>query len=357
MNKKIIISSETLIGPLLWAPCENINRTVFEPNTAFCATQPATRPHTSKCSVRSLPFPPSIVHRPPSPPLVDMFLTASFRDTMLGKHQYAPATRASDISRLLDPSYTSASGSPYQTVVYVDHSGDFHDPDYRDFPIVHTPKESRWESNHSTHPALFDGDEDEQEERDEFDSRHPRFSAYRTPTGRRSTSRPRSPGMSSTPLSPTYSPYSQYYSSPSQSYEEDSELSQSPLETPPELESEGKRSRLSFGASRKTGLQSPAPIATTTRLTRVVSPVSMIIPINDEHEEVPNLQKEDEEVAPEQDWTYVPSACRRFIRHLTHLSHSPTCSMAIRRQWQAVRLRLGLGVFRAQRRIRRKVGI
>ena len=277
---------------------------------------------------------------------------------MLGKHQYAPATRASDISRLLDPSYTSASGSPYQTVVYVDHSGDFHDPDYRDFPIVHVPKESRWESSHSTHPALFDEDEDEQEERDEFDSRHHRFSAYRTQTGRRSTSRPRSPGMSSTPLSPTYSPYSQYYSSsPSQSYEEESEFSQSPLETPPELESDNKRSRLSFCGSKKTGLQSPPPIATTTRLTRVSSPMSQTIPIHDEHEEDSNLHKEDDEIVQEQDWTCVPFTFRHFIHHLTHLPHSPTCSMAIRRQWEAVRLRLGLGVFRARRRIRRKVGI
>ena len=82
-----------------------------------------------------------------------------------------------------------------------------------------------------------------------------------------------------------------------------------------------------------------------------------MIPIHDEHEETPNLHKEDDEVAEEQDWTYVPFTFRHFIHHLTHLPHSPTCSMAIRRQWQAIRLRLGLGVFRAQRRIRRRVGI
>ena len=84
-------------------------------------------------------------------------------------------------------------------------------PDYRDFPIVCVPKESCWESNHSTHPALFDENKDEQEERDGFNSRRHRFSPHRTPTGRRSTLLPRSPGMSSTPLSPTYSPYSQYF--------------------------------------------------------------------------------------------------------------------------------------------------
>jgi hypothetical protein len=68
--------------------------------------------------------------------------------------------------------------------------------------------------------------------------------------------------------------------------------------------------------------------------------MSQTVPIHDEHEEVTNLHKEDDddEIVQEQDWT-------------------PTCSMAIRRQWEAVRLRLGLGVFRARRRIRRKVGI
>jgi len=82
-----------------------------------------------------------------------------------------------------------------------------------------------------------------------------------------------------------------------------------------------------------------------------------MIPIHDEHEETYNLHKEDDEGAEEQDLTYAPFTFRHFIRRLTHLPHSPTCSMAIRRQWQAIRLRLGLGVFRAQRRIRRKVGI
>jgi hypothetical protein len=285
-----------------------------------------------------------------------MFLTVSFRHTMLGKHQYAPATRASDISRLLDPSYTSASGSPYQTVVYVDHSGDFHDPDYRDFPVVQVSKEPRWASNYLTYPGP--SDEDDEEERDEFDSSYNRFNAYRTPTGRRSTSRPCSPGMSSTPLTPSYSPYSQYYSSsPSQSYEEESEFSQSPPEDTFDLEPENKRSRLSFGGTKRTGLQTPPPIATTTRLARVPSPVSRIVPIHDEHEEVVNLRTEDDEAVEEEDWMYVPFTFRHFISSPTSLPHSPTCSMAIRRQWQSFRLFLGLGAFRAQRRIRRKVGL
>ena len=62
-------------------------------------------------------------------------------------HQYSPNSRAADISRLLDPSYasynSSSSGSSQrsavqasQTRAYVDHHGDLHDPDYRDFPVL-----------------------------------------------------------------------------------------------------------------------------------------------------------------------------------------------------------------------------
>jgi hypothetical protein len=92
-------------------------------------------------------------------------------------------------------------------------------------------------------------------------------------------------------LSLTY--YSQHYSSsPSQPYEEESEFSQSPRETLPEFDLENKRSRLLFRGG-KTGLQSPPPIATTTRLTRASSPMLGIIPIHDEHEEDEVVEEQD----------------------------------------------------------------
>ena len=129
-----------------------------------------TRPHThtSKSSIPSS----TIGHVP------DRILQRLHSE----RHQCTPATGTSDISWLLDPPYTSASRSPYQTMAYVDHFGDFHDSDYQDFPIVHTPKESRWESNYSAHIAPFDDEEDEQGEHDKFDSRHHWLSPYRTPT-------------------------------------------------------------------------------------------------------------------------------------------------------------------------------
>jgi hypothetical protein len=63
------------------------------------------------------------------------------------KTSYAPATLASDISRIVDPTYSFTRPSPstaspkmtsfdLQPKVYVDHAGDMHDPDYRDFPVL-----------------------------------------------------------------------------------------------------------------------------------------------------------------------------------------------------------------------------
>lgn len=52
--------------------------------------------------------------------------------------QYSPNSRQADISRLLDPAYASTSTAPGTTCsrAYVDHRGDLHDPDYRDFPVL-----------------------------------------------------------------------------------------------------------------------------------------------------------------------------------------------------------------------------
>ena len=84
-----------------------------------------------------------------------------------------------------------------------------------------------------------------------------RFSPNRTTTGRWSTSRSRSPGMTS---KLSHSPYSQYYSpSPSQSYKEEPQFFQLPPEDSFNLERENKRSRLSFGTKRS-GLQTPPPL-------------------------------------------------------------------------------------------------
>jgi hypothetical protein len=79
---------------------------------------------------------------------------------------YSPSTRASDIARLLDPAYASPSHQRTSKAlgsrsaireVYVDHHGDLHDPDFRDFPTFGHSK-LRWER------AYTDESDDEEEE-------------------------------------------------------------------------------------------------------------------------------------------------------------------------------------------------
>ncbi|KAG2145075.1 hypothetical protein BD769DRAFT_948316 [Suillus cothurnatus] len=82
---------------------------------------------------------------------------------------YSPSTRASDIARLLDPAYASPSHqTAFKAVgsrtaireVYVDHHGDLHDPDFRDFPTFgHTHFKPSLER---TYTDESDAEEDEE---------------------------------------------------------------------------------------------------------------------------------------------------------------------------------------------------
>jgi hypothetical protein len=73
-------------------------------------------------------------------------MTRTLRASRVDRAQYAPASEAEDLSRMLDPAYTkrAASASPksiasaLHPTVYVDHAGDMHDPDFRPFPVLPT---------------------------------------------------------------------------------------------------------------------------------------------------------------------------------------------------------------------------
>jgi hypothetical protein len=92
--------------------------------------------------------------------------------------------KVADVSRLLDPSYLSASASSSPTSVYADTDGNLHDPDYRHFPVVNTV---------SRRPAWERGGDDDEDEVEEFDERarlrsasprerrHARYYAYEQP--------------------------------------------------------------------------------------------------------------------------------------------------------------------------------
>jgi hypothetical protein len=77
-------------------------------------------------------------------------MTRHLRSARVDRAQYAPASEAADLSRMLDPAYTkrahspSGSSPPFSPLalpprVYVDHDGAMHDPDYRMFPTLPSP--------------------------------------------------------------------------------------------------------------------------------------------------------------------------------------------------------------------------
>ncbi|RDB22136.1 hypothetical protein Hypma_010758 [Hypsizygus marmoreus] len=69
------------------------------------------------------------------------------RATSPHKHDH----RAADISRLLDPSYSSSSYA--SSSAYVDRDGDLHDPDFRHFPIPHPSGSTN--RRHSPHAYAY----------------------------------------------------------------------------------------------------------------------------------------------------------------------------------------------------------
>ncbi|KAI0062339.1 hypothetical protein BV25DRAFT_1916243 [Artomyces pyxidatus] len=197
------------------------------------------------------------------------------------RKRYSQHSKAADVSRLLDPTYLSSSTSSSPTSVYVDHHGDLHDPDYRDFPAIVAPRRPMWERG-SDELALDD------DVVDAFDER----ARLRTPRERR---RERYSQYSSS--SPTYPTYTQ-----------------SPFEEPSAIVDTEKRTHRKL------------------RHTRHV-----------------DEDWDTEEVAPKQE-QYIPS------RH-EEQEWTPTCAQQIRRQWQSISLSVRFSIFRAQRKMRRKVGV
>ena len=304
---------------------------------------------------------------------------------------YQPNTRQADISRLLDPAYASSSAASAHTTsanvractrAYVDHTGEMHDPDYRDFPVLpprhqqknlNTPRralstQSRIASSTSTnsrpdryktYPLVVrpewergwateveDLDEDE-EERSSYEG------AVRSPFASSSSSE-RTPSSRRASLPPSvyaYTPSTYYFSepasttsSPVDSLEEEDgyEREQSPFEDMEEEDSRapGSTSRTAASILRKmkrTSSGSTVP---------VVSPR----PANEDGEDKENhdahfvARDHDDDV-------YVSLSCSTSNATLTSPSNRPSCTHILSRQLRAFNLRLRFGVFHAKRRL------
>ncbi|KAF8550437.1 hypothetical protein OG21DRAFT_415032 [Imleria badia] len=116
--------------------------------------------------------------RSPSPPHVHHFAPSP--------RPYSPSSREADIARLLDPAYASPapysplSKSPRMTVkeVYVDHHGDLHDPDFRDFPpFGHPSRRPQWERAYGDEGDSDDEEPQVEQRRPSFEPQRPRPSS------------------------------------------------------------------------------------------------------------------------------------------------------------------------------------
>ncbi|KIM86212.1 hypothetical protein PILCRDRAFT_4743 [Piloderma croceum F 1598] len=234
--------------------------------------------------------PPQVLHRRRSP-------SPSHRTP-----KYSPSTRAAEVSRLLDPTYShpQGSGSTSSTSplsVFVDHYGDIHDPEYRHFPVV-TPR-PKWER------GAHDDDLAEEEDEDAFDNKRA----------------PRVPAITS--YTPSYA-YAYQYDAPQSSYASQTlhdEIEESPFADETEKKAETAR------ATKKHRRHSKP-----------------------KHDEKRSLAAEDAAAEPATSGAdYTPSEYGQD-------DWTPTCTQSIRREWQAITLRLRFSAFRTKRKIKRRLG-
>ena len=289
--------------------------------------------------------------------------------------QYSPSTRAADISRLLDPAYASSSSSSStcptpspqtQTRAYVDHNGDLHDPDFRDFPFMRP--NSRTSDNHkrrrtsassaarsrshdrysiAMHPTRPNWERDwgtevdsEEEFGDDETESQSHFSPFASQHG--SPRKHTSPSAFGRPTAYTSTYY--YFdapptTSPVGSYEDESpnalQLHESPFDDDAATEEVVEESRKTACLIRKAS-----------------KPKKSVEVVAEKEVEQPSpIYVEAEQYEDEHGSTSVPFLSRCCHGILTPFLSRPTCSHVLRQQWQAVTLRIRFGVFHAKRRL------
>ncbi|TFK30298.1 hypothetical protein FA15DRAFT_677535 [Coprinopsis marcescibilis] len=288
-----------------------------------------------------------------------------------------------DISRLLDPSYTSSYYRPTQHRAtygpYVDAHGDMHDPDYRQFPIIYqSPKSQRYPTNpyDDDSALLLDDDEDTHDDLG-FANKRNSFSSTRTKTRPQSQFHYPSTRRSN---SPTYSPTSKYSSgailassgvSPISTIASSSASSSSsvlsPAQSPADTD-ESCKQRCRISALKKRRRTS----ATTLDRERDDERAKVPKRLSYDFEDVVESQRrrsieyaredqrnrfveevvEEEEQQQQQDDDDEEEEQQRRKRKEESV---PTCGESLQRQWQALSLRIRFGMFRAERRIKKRV--
>jgi hypothetical protein len=240
--------------------------------------------------------------------------------------KYSPSTRAAEVSRLLDPTYSSnhpqgsgSSSSNSPLSVFVDHYGDLHDPDYRHFPVVAT--RPKWER------GAHDDDLTEEDE-DVFDRGNTKGSL-------------RMPAV--TTYTPSYAytyPHEVPVGSPS-SYASAllEEVEESPFTDETEKKEPARVTKKRRRHSKQQQHDEKESLAAEAANTEAPAPGADYSPSEYGRD----------------DWTYVATS-RLLSSYLTNSILRPTCSQSIRREWQAITLRLRFSVFRTKRKIKRRLG-
>ncbi|EAU88953.1 hypothetical protein CC1G_10081 [Coprinopsis cinerea okayama7 len=283
-----------------------------------------------------------------------------------------------DISRLLDPSYTTSYyRSNNRQRAYVDAHGDLHDPDYRQFPLIartnryHPPGTTRshWELVDEDSALCLDDDDDDEystyynNKRNSFSSARYSTKARQQPYHYAATRRSNSPTLGvytssgAVLSSPTggVSPVSTFASSSASSSSILSpsgspfDSDESPKEKPRCRISalKRKRRRSSVATLDREHDEDRAKLARHDavegqwRRSWEEQRNRFVEEVDEEHEEEEEEEEEEEH--------------RQRRQREEEKDHAPTCAESLKRQWQAWSLRIRFGMFRAERRIKRRV--
>ncbi|KAI0729909.1 hypothetical protein C8Q72DRAFT_282154 [Fomitopsis betulina] len=312
---------------------------------------------------------------------------------------YSPSSRAADISRLLDPPYASGASSsssstrtrasgvhpayrstlsfetkhPHpQTRAYVDHRGDLHDPDYRDFPDFplptrrtrshnqrrpgahHYSRRSRSASRPRYSPSYeltsrpewehdwTELDDDSDDEASDSDSRNqhlPLSSASRAFTTH-TTTQPHT----------NYIPYTDYYTVPqpltfstSPTGSRESPIHESPLEDSPLAEDASLEAQDTEYSAKTKRRRSSAPGSVLCKRRNTDS----------KEEDGTGAAGTDASAAPAEGGDEQRAA---FTITGEQRNDVPSCSAGLRRQWAALSLRIRFGLYHAKRRFSLRSG-
>ncbi|EIN07113.1 hypothetical protein PUNSTDRAFT_53512 [Punctularia strigosozonata HHB-11173 SS5] len=282
--------------------------------------------------------------------------------------QYAPSSKRSDISRLLDPAYlpgpvasssyssgasSSLSHSPTREV-YVDHRGDLHDPDYRHFPpLPTTPTKRRstsqrvpaWERGYPR-TGPYDLDEND-EDADASDSEYAQSLSHSRPL----TPVPRVTRSASNPARSRPKGYSTYYTD---AYYSDHGHTHSASPSRVNFSGQqGHRESPLHHMRHESFFESITPTGS-----YVQEPQSFVANEDDEEEALSekklrrHLRRKSKKSKSEQDESDEKPSTQQPEQDET----TPSCSQSLRVAFRALSFRLRYRLFRAQRTVRHKIG-